>query len=94
MSFLFGVLDDKIGSVRTSMILGVTELLPVIGLMYQHPFAVRATGACSECPCSFCGVFGVACMTGGVLTMHPCITAFAYGRRSISRPTASSWPFS
>ena len=79
MSFLFGVLDDKIGSVRTSMILGVTELLPVIGLMYQH-FAVRATGACSV-PMLILWGFGVACMTCGVPTMHPCITAFAYGRR-------------
>ncbi|MEI3317775.1 hypothetical protein [Eubacterium ramulus] len=25
--------------------------------------------------------FGVACMTGGVPTMHPCIMAFAYGRK-------------
>ncbi|MCD8300315.1 MAG: hypothetical protein LUC41_03980, partial [Clostridiales bacterium] len=25
--------------------------------------------------------FGVACMTGGVPTMHPCITSFAFGRR-------------
>ena len=79
MSFLFGVLDDKIGSVKTSMILGVTELLPVIGLMYQH-FAVQSTGACSV-PMLILWGFGVACMTGGVPTMHPCITAFAYGRR-------------
>ena len=25
--------------------------------------------------------FGVACMTGGVPTLHPCITSYAYGRR-------------
>jgi Na+/melibiose symporter-like transporter len=25
--------------------------------------------------------FGVACMTGGVPTMHPCITSYVYGRR-------------
>ena len=54
-------------------------VLPVIGLMYQH-FAVRATGACSV-PMLILWGFGVACMTGGVPTMHPCITAFAYGRR-------------
>jgi FtsH-binding integral membrane protein len=24
---------------------------------------------------------GVACMTGGVPTMHPCITSYAYGRK-------------
>lgn len=79
MSFLFGVLDDKIGSAKTSMLLGVTELLPVIGLMYQH-FAVQNTGACSV-PMLVVWGFGVACMTGGVPTMHPCITAAAYGRR-------------
>lgn len=79
MSFLFGVLDDKIGSVKTSMLLGVTELLPVIGLMYQY-FAVKSTGACNV-PMLILWGFGVACMTGGVPTMHPCITAAAYGRR-------------
>lgn len=25
--------------------------------------------------------FGVACMTGGVPTLHPCIMAFSYGRK-------------
>ena len=25
--------------------------------------------------------FGVACMTGGVPTMHPCITSYVYGRK-------------
>lgn len=79
MSVLFGVLDDKSGSVKTSMILGVTELLPVIGLMYQH-FAVRTTGASSVPMLIMWG--GVACMTGGVPTMHPCIMNFVYGRRS------------
>lgn len=79
MSFLFGVLDDKIGSVKTSMILGITELLPVIGLMYQQ-IAVSKTGSCSV-PMLILWGFGVACMTGGVPTMHPCITAAAYGRR-------------
>jgi MFS transporter, OFA family, oxalate/formate antiporter len=79
VSFLFGVIDDKLGSVKTSILLGITELIPVIGLMYQH-FAVKSTGACSV-PMLIVWGFGVACMTGGVPTMHPCITAFAYGRR-------------
>ncbi len=79
VSFLFGVIDDKLGSVKTSILLGITELIPVIGLMYQH-FAVKNTGACSV-PMLIVWGFGVACMTGGVPTMHPCITAFAYGRR-------------
>lgn len=79
ISFLFGVIDDKLGSVKTSILLGITELIPVVGLMYQH-FAVKSTGACSV-PMLIVWGFGVACMTGGVPTMHPCITAFAYGRR-------------
>lgn len=79
MSFLFGVLDDKFGSVKTSMLLGLTEIIPVVGLMYQA-FAVEKTGACSV-PMLILWGFGVACMTGGVPTMHPCITAFAYGRK-------------
>ena len=78
-SFLFGVLDDKIGSVKTSIILGITELLPVIGLMYQQ-IAVQNTGSCNV-PMLILWGFGVSCMTGGVPTMHPCITAAAYGRR-------------
>ena len=78
-SFLFGVLDDKIGSVKTSIILGITELLPIIGLMYQQ-IAVQNTGSCNV-PMLIVWGFGVACMTGGVPTMHPCITAAAYGRR-------------
>ncbi len=79
MSYIFGILDDKIGSVKTSMLLGLTELLPIIGLLAQYN-AVRTTGSCSV-PLLIVWGFGVACMTGGVPTMHPCITAAAYGRR-------------
>jgi MFS family permease len=79
MSYLFGLLDDKIGSVKTSMLLGLTELLPIIGLFAQYN-AVKETGSCNV-PLLIVWGFGVACMTGGVPTMHPCITAAAYGRR-------------
>jgi MFS transporter, OFA family, oxalate/formate antiporter len=78
MSYLFGVLDDKIGSVKASIILGVTELIPIFGLMYQN-FAVKETGALSV-PILVLWGFGVACMTGGVPTMHPSLMASAYGR--------------
>ncbi|MCR5082839.1 MAG: MFS transporter [Parasporobacterium sp.] len=73
MSYVFGVLDDKIGSVKTSIILGLTELIPVIALLTQpeggSPGLMLLWG------------FGVACMAGGVPTMHPCITAYVYGRK-------------
>ena len=73
MSFVFGVLDDKLGSVWASIILGLCELIPVLALMLQPEGG--------SVPLMIVWGFGVACMTGGVPTMHPCITAFAYGRR-------------
>ena len=73
LSYIFGILDDKIGSVKTSMILGATELIPVIALMLQPQGG--------SVPLMILWGFGVACMTGGVPTMHPCITAYCYGRK-------------
>ena len=73
MSFVFGFLDDKFGSVKASIILGLTELIPVLALMFQ-PMG-------GSVPLMVVWGFGVACMTGGVPTLHPCITSFAYGRR-------------
>ena len=73
MSYVFGLLDDKLGSVKASIILGLCELIPVFALWFMP--AGGNTGL------EILWGFGVACMTGGVPTMHPCITAFAYGRR-------------
>lgn len=73
MSYVFGFLDDKFGSVKASIILGLTELIPVIALMAQ-PMGGNTT-------LMLLWGFGVACMTGGVPTLHPCITSFAYGRK-------------
>ncbi len=73
MSFVFGVLDDKLGSVWASIILGLCEFIPVLALMLQPEGG--------SVPLMIVWGFGVACMTGGVPTMHPCITAFAYGRK-------------
>ena len=73
MSYIFGFLDDKLGSVKASIILGLCELIPVLCLMMQ-PMG-------GSVPLMVGWGFGVACMTGGVPTLHPCITAYAYGRR-------------
>ena len=73
MSYIFGILDDKLGSVKASIILGITELIPVLALMLQPQGG--------SVPLMILWGFGVACMTGGVPTMHPCITAYVYGRR-------------
>ncbi len=79
MSFIFGVIDDKLGTPIASFILGLTEFLPVIGLMAQKS-AVASTGSCNV-PMLILWGFGVACMTGGVPTMHPASISFAFGRR-------------
>jgi OFA family oxalate/formate antiporter-like MFS transporter len=73
MSYIFGIFDDKLGSVKASIILGLTELIPVLGLMLQPQGG--------SIPLMVMWGFGVACMTGGVPTMHPCMTAYAFGRR-------------
>lgn len=73
MSYVFGFIDDKLGTVKASIVLGLCELLPILGLMLQ-PVG-------GSVPLMIMWGFGVACMTGGVPTLHPCIMAFAYGRR-------------
>ena len=79
MSFIFGVIDDKLGTPIASLCLGLTEFLPIIGLMTQHKYVVE-TGMCNNGLLVLWG-FGVACMTGGVPTMHPASISFAFGRR-------------
>ena len=80
MSFVFGFINDKLGTPVASLILGVTELCTVVGLMAQHS-AVAATGACSV-PMLILWGFGVGCMTGGTPALHPASINFAFGRRS------------
>lgn len=73
MSYVFGFLDDKFGSVKASIILGICEFIPVLALMMQPEGG--------SVPLMLVWGFGVACMTGGVPTMHPCITSYVYGRK-------------
>lgn len=80
MSFLFGLINDKLGTPTASLILGLTELLPIIGLMSQAR-VVAETGACSV-PMLILWGFGVGCMTGGTPALHPASVNFAFGRRS------------
>lgn len=73
MSYVFGLIDDKVGTVKAAIVLGLCELLPILGLMLQPE------GGSVQLMLMW--GFGVACMTGGVPALHPCIMAFAYGRR-------------
>lgn len=73
MHYVFGFLDDKLGSLKASLIVGIGELIPVLGLMFQPQGG--------NVPLMVLWGFGVAVMTGGIPTMHPCITAYCFGRR-------------
>ena len=73
MSYVFGWIDDKFGTIKASYALGICEFIPVLMLMFMpvggNVFMEILWG------------FGVACMTGGVPTMHPASITYAYGRR-------------
>ena len=73
MSYVFGWIDDKFGTVKASLLLGITELIPVLMLMLMPPQGNALMG--------YVWGFGVACMTGGVPTMHPASITYAYGRK-------------
>ena len=73
MSYVFGWIDDKFGTVKASIALGVSELIPVCMLMFMPEGG--------NVPMEILWGFGVACMTGGVPTMHPASITYAYGRR-------------
>lgn len=73
MSYVFGWIDDKFGTIKASIALGVSEFIPVLMLMFMPAQGNALMG--------YVWGFGVACMTGGVPTMHPASITYAYGRR-------------
>ena len=79
MSYLFGLLDDKRGTVIASLLLGLTELITVLALWRMPPEG--------SIPLEVLWAFGVACMIGGVPVLRHAAIAFAFGRREY--PAAS-----
>ncbi|MCP5144958.1 MAG: MFS transporter [Gammaproteobacteria bacterium] len=73
MSYVIGWIDDKLGSIKASLVLNLLFLFAVI------PLAIMPVGGSNVLMALW--AFGVACMTGGVPTMHPCITSYVYGRK-------------
>ena len=73
MSYVFGWIDDKFGTIIASYVLGICEFIPVLMLMFMPEGG--------SIPMMIAWGFGVACMTGGVPTMHPASITYAYGRR-------------
>lgn len=81
MSYVLGYIDDKLGSIKASLVLIVLYLFAVI------PLAIMPVGG--SAPLMAVWAFGVACMTGGMPTMHPCVTSYVYGRKKYM--AANKW---
>ncbi len=81
MSYVLGWIDDKFGSIKASLILNVLFLFAVVPLAFMP---VGGNGVLMAV-----WAFGVACMTGGLPTMHPCVTSYVYGRKDYM--AANKW---
>lgn len=81
MSYVLGWIDDKMGSIKASLVLNILFFFAVI------PLAIMPVGGDTTLMAIW--AFGVACMTGGVPTMHPCITSYVYGRKHFME--ANKW---
>ncbi len=81
MSYVLGWIDDKLGSVKASIVLNILFLFAVI------PLAIMPQGGNDILMAIW--AFGVACMTGGLPTMHPCVTSYVYGRKKYM--AANKW---
>jgi len=73
MSYVLGWIDDKLGSIKASLVLNILFFFAVV------PLAIMPVGG--NVTLMLVWAFGVACMTGGVPTMHPCVTSYVYGRK-------------
>lgn len=81
MSYVLGWIDDKLGSIKASLVLIILYFFAVI------PLAIMPVGG--SAPLMAVWAFGVACMTGGMPTMHPCVTSYVYGRKKYM--AANKW---
>jgi sugar phosphate permease len=81
MSYVLGLIDDKLGSIKASLVLNLLFFFAVI------PLALMPVGG--SVPLMIVWAFGVACMTGGLPTMHPCVTSYVYGRKHYQ--AANKW---
>ncbi len=81
MSYVLGWIDDKLGSIKASIVLNILFLFAVV------PLAIMPQGGNDALMAIW--AFGVACMTGGLPTMHPCITSYVYGRKEYM--AANKW---
>jgi MFS transporter, OFA family, oxalate/formate antiporter len=71
ISCLFGIIDDKFGTVKASFVLCATFLLSLAGLLLMKK---------NDTPMLILTAVGLAGVTGGTPTLHPSITSYVFGR--------------
>lgn len=80
LSYLLGILDDKVGTVKSCLVLCVFYLIVLTGMavVKQNQVALIALIA-----------FGIAGMTGGTPNLHPSLTVYCFGRKNFQ--AANRW---
>lgn len=72
ISYIFGIIDDKLGSIKASIIMGITFLIHLV------PLAIMKS---PSWPVIITAAFGMACMTGGLPTIDPAIISYVWGHK-------------
>lgn len=85
MSYILGWIDDKLGSIKASIVLNLLYFFAVLPFLFMPWDMTSGTSPVVM----LIWAFGVACMTGGCPTMHPSITSYVYGRKHYQ--AANKW---
>ena len=80
LSYLLGLLDDKIGTVKSCLVLCVFYIVVLIGMIVLKANQVALIALMA---------FGIAGMTGGTPNLHPSLTVYCFGRKNYQ--AANRW---
>ncbi len=72
LSYIWGWLDDKIGTIKTTMVFSLTFIFMSFCLVFASAENMLFT---------YLVFFGMASMIGGLPNLHPSCTAWVYGRK-------------
>lgn len=73
LSYVLGVLDDKIGTVKSTLVLCLFFLIVLLGMAFMKANSI---------PLIALTAFGIAGMTGGTPNLHPSMTVYVFGRKN------------
>lgn len=80
LSYLLGLLDDKVGTVKCCFVLCLFYLVVLIGMIVIKKDQVALIALIA---------FGIAGMTGGTPNLHPSLTVYCFGRKNFQ--AANRW---